>query len=264
MDTQLKTEENVSSPESSGHRFQLSDFEGPLDLLLYLIKKNEVNIYDIPIATITEQYLAFINFSTRVPLEDLTDFYLLASTLIYIKSKMLLPLEINLEDEIEDPRRELVERLIEYQKFRKLTELMHDREERTEWSLERRKIQQTLGFEQDAELWEKIEVWDLLKTFSKMMSNISPERIISLYEEVSVNEKIALIMEFIETKESFLFEELVVRRGSVMDIVCAFLAILECVKTKLIIIMQNKLFGDIRIQGRKVEPESTNAGAGEA
>jgi len=248
-DRQLDT--TVFSGGGEGHRFTLNDFEGPLDLLLFLIKKNEVSIYDIPIATITDQYLAYLAYQTRVPLEDSTEFYLLAATLIYLKSRMLLPIEVNLDDELEDPRQELVDRLIEYQKFNKLTDLMHDREDRTEWALERRKIQPSLAFGEDAGLWEQIEVWDLLKTFSGIMRNLTTERVISLYEAVSVNEKVALIMEFIESKKEFSFDDLVIRPDSLMDIVCAFLAILECVKTRLILILQNKLFGDIKIKARQ-------------
>jgi len=109
--------EDETSPASEkaqkGHQFLLDDFEGPLDLLLFLIKKNEVSIYDIPIASITVQFLEFIKNSESVELEELTEFYSLAATLLYIKSRMLLPVEIDLSDEIDDPRQDLVEKLIE-------------------------------------------------------------------------------------------------------------------------------------------------------
>src|SRR4030042_5022151 len=95
-------------------KFKLENFEGPLDLLLFLIQKSEVNIYDIPIATITEQYLAYLSYATRVDLENITEFYLMAATLLYIKSRLLLPVEVDLQDEWEDPRRELADKLIEY------------------------------------------------------------------------------------------------------------------------------------------------------
>ena len=107
--------------------FRVNDFEGPLDLLLFLIKKNEVNIYDIPIASITEQYLAYLDYSVSGDLASLTDFYALAATLLYIKSRMLLPVEIAVDDEdIDDPRKELVDKLIEYQKFKKLYPTMKE------------------------------------------------------------------------------------------------------------------------------------------
>jgi len=245
------TDEGLDSPpqgtNQDAYRFTLDDFEGPLDLLLFLIRKNEINIYDIPISQITEQYLAFIKYNTRIDLEKVTEFYVMAASLIYIKSRMLLPIEIDLEEELEDPRKELVERLIEYQKFRKLSELMAEKEQETEWALERKRMQQPLPFAQEEEMWEQIEVWDLLKTFSQIMTTLTPERIINLYEEVSINEKISLIQEYLESKGEFLFTDLIIRSDSIMEIICAFLAVLECVKVKRIRIYQNRLFGDIRI-----------------
>lgn len=231
-------------------KFILEDFEGPLDLLLFLIRKSEVNIYDIPIAQITEQYLSFLELATKNNLDDLTDFFLMAATLLLIKSRMLLPVEISFDDELEDPRQELVDRLIEYQKYKKFSELMAVKEEESEWYIERNKKQAVLPFPEDDELWEKIDVWDLLSTFSTIVSSLSTERIIDLYEEVSVNEKLSLINELLERRGEFLFTDLIVKENSSMDIICAFLAILESVKARNIIILQNKLFGDIKIKNR--------------
>ncbi|MDR2481654.1 MAG: segregation/condensation protein A [Spirochaetaceae bacterium] len=239
---------NHDEKRKKPHSFTLERFEGPLDILLYLIKKNEVNLYDIPISEITEQYLSYLKFCEKLDLDDLTDFYATAAMLLYIKSRMLLPVEFNEEDEIEDPREELVDKLIEHQKFKKLSELMEEKEREAEWVIERKKLQRSLPFD-DEKLWEKIDVWDLLKTFSNLTKNLSIERIIDLYEEVSINEKIVLIEEFIEKKGELMFTELLVRKGSLMDVVCAFLAILEAVKLRLITIYQNKMFGDILIRG---------------
>jgi segregation and condensation protein A len=227
--------------------FRINEFEGPLDLLLFLIKKNEVNIYDIPVAQITEQYLEYLRYSTALDLEDLTEFHALAATLLYIKSRMLLPVEIEADENIEDPRQELVEKLVEYQKFKKLSQLMEEKEREAEWVIERKKLQRPLPFAEDT-LWEKVDIWDLLKTFSGLMTNLSGEQIIDLYEEVSINEKIALLSELLETRRECSFADLLVRNGSVMDIVCAFLAILEAVKTRTVSIFQNRMFGDILIR----------------
>lgn len=231
-----------------GRLFRLKDFEGPLDLLLFLIRKNEVSIYDIPIASITEQYLGFLAGDEGVDLDDLTAFYSMAASLLYIKSRMLLPLEPDLEGEIEDPRRELIEKLIEYQRFKRLTDLMERKEMEVEWSVERKKIQRPLPFAVEEELWEHIDVWDLLRSFSGLVSNLSSERIIDLYEEVSINEKTALIHELLESRGSFSFTDLITRSRSMLDVVCAFLAILEAVKYKIISIYQHRLFGDISIR----------------
>jgi segregation and condensation protein A len=244
----------MNTPSAGAARsFSLNEFEGPLDLLLFLIKKNEVNIYDIPIAQITEQYMGYLCYAEELDLEEATEFYALAATLLYIKSRMLLPAELGLEDEDEDPREELVEKLIEYQKIKKLSELMEEKEREAEWVIERKKLQRTLPFMEE-ELWEKVEVWDLLKTFSRLvMTKLPGERIIDLYEEVSVNEKLTLLMEFLDEKGECGFNDLVVRKGSIMDIVCAFLAILEAVKLRMALIFQHRMFGDILIRRRPQE-----------
>jgi segregation and condensation protein A len=246
----------MEEPQSEEKQhFKLGEFEGPLDLLLFLIRKNEVNIYDIPISQITEQYLSYLEYAASVGLDNITEFYLLAATLLYIKSRMLLPVEVDLDEEFDDPRQELVDRLIEYQKYKKISELIEEKERQAEWVVERKKKQRILPFPEDERMWEELDVWDLLKTFSTIMTSISSERIIDLYEEVSINEKLSLIFEFIEKKDDFFFSDLITKDYSVMELVCAFLAILEAVKTRKIIIFQNRLFGDIRIRGRKPEPE---------
>jgi segregation and condensation protein A len=238
----------TAAGSSGGFRsFRLNDFEGPLDLLLFLIKKNEINIYDIPIAQITEQYLQYLAFVSELDLEEVSEFHALAATLLLIKSRMLLPVELDLDDEDEDPRQELVERLIEYQKLKKLSELMEEKEREAEWVIERKKLQRALPFS-DEDLWEKADVWALLKTFSSLMSSLSKERIIDMYEEVSINEKIALISELLENRGECRFTDLVIRHGSVLDIVCAFLAVLEAVKVRMVSIYQNRMFGDIIIR----------------
>jgi segregation and condensation protein A len=246
-----------------GRSFRVKEFEGPLNLLLFLIKKNEVNIYDIPIAQITEQYLGYLNYAAELDLEDLTEFHALAATLLYIKSRMLLPVDVNIEDDIEDPRQELVEKLIEYQKFKKLSELMEEKEREAEWVIERKKLQRPLPFT-DEELWEKVDVLDLLKTFSNLMNNLSDERIIDLYEEVSINEKITLMNEQLENRGECYFTDLVVRNGSIMDIICAFLAVLEAVKFRMILIFQNRMFGDILIRSRPAGSPQAELSAPEA
>lgn len=239
--------ESVGQRESAAHTVQLDQFEGPLDLLIFLIRKNEVNIYDIPIARITEQYLEVIQYATRLDLDTVTDFYVMAATLIHIKSRMLLPDEDVEEEELEDPRRELVDKLIEYQRFRKLSSLMEQREEELEYTLERRSTQPILPFDDDEEMWDQIDVWELLKTFSRLMANLNTDRLVSLHEEVTVNEKLTLIDELVDRKGEFLFSDLIRRDGSIMELVCAFIAILESARQRSIRILQNRLFGDIRI-----------------
>jgi segregation and condensation protein A len=178
-------------------------------------------------------------------LEDITEFHAMAATLLYIKSRTLLPVEMN-DDYAEDPRAELVDRLIEYQKYKKLSELMVEKEKETEWMIERKRLQHNLPFTDD-DIWEKVDIWDLVKTFSSLTINLPAERIIDLYEEITVNEKTTLLFEFLENKGECRFTELITHAGS-LDVVCAFLAVLEAAKMRLIILFQNRLFGDILIR----------------
>ena len=241
-------ESMVKTDETGSRKFRLGEFEGPLDLLLFLIKKNEINLYDIPIAEVTEQFLEYLDYAVTTDLDSLTEFYSMAADLLYIKSRMLLPVETVFDDEeLEDPRQELVDKLIEYQKYKKLSVLMEEREDDNEWSVERKKIQRVLPFEEE-ELWEQVDNWSLMKTFSKLISAYSQEQILSMYEEISVSEKITLMNEFLEDKGECFFTDLIVRKDNLMDIVCAFMAILEAVKFKMACIYQNRMFGDIKIR----------------
>ena len=246
----------VTTPETSGksadalsgfRNFRLNEFEGPLDLLLFLIKKNEINIYDIPIAQITEQYLDYLASVPVLNIDEISEFHAEAATLLLIKSRMLLPIEIDGDDDDEDPRQELVERLIEYQKFKKLSAKMEEKEKEAEWVIERKRLQRSLPFD-DEDLWEKVEVLDLLRIFMSFTSGLSKERIINLYEEVTVNEKITILMEILEKRKECQFTDLIIRSGSILDFVCAFLAILEVVKQRLVTVYQNRMFGDIVIR----------------
>ncbi len=247
--------------ENNKRKFIAGKFEGPLDLLWYLIHKSEINIYDIPIANITEQYLEYLDYAVQTDLGDLSEFYKWAAMLLNMKSKMLLPVEINYDDdEVEDPRDELVEKLIEYQKFKKLSELMEEKEDNSDWNYERSKIQRVLPFEESENEWKEVDTWELLqqmqKLFKNMVSRYSNEKILNMYEEISVNEKITLMNELFEKSNECMFTDLITRPGNEMDVICAFMAILEAVKFKMITIMQNRLFGDIKICKRTDNPES--------
>ncbi len=245
--TEAQTQEVVKT-----RTYQAGEFEGPLDLLWTLIRESKVNIYDIPIAQITEQYLEYLDYAVQTDLGDLSEFYSWAAKLIYIKSRMLLPVEVAYDDEDEeDPRQELVDTLIEYQRFKKLTALMEEQEDDSEWNFERKKIQRVLPFDDSEGMWEEVDTWELLQQmqdiFKGIMRQYSNDTILNMYEEISVNEKITLMNELLEDKKSCLFTDLLTRPGNEMDVVCSFMAILEAVKFKMITIFQNKLFGDIKI-----------------
>jgi len=239
-----------NSIKDTTQTYKLGDFEGPLDLLLFLIKKNEVNIYDIPISKITAQYLGYLEYNSEINLDNLTEFYVMATTLLYVKSCMLLPVDFDLSDEIEDPRQELVVKLIEYQKYKKLGELISEKEKDFEWEVERKKTQLVLPFNDDR-LWEEIAIWDLVKYFSSIISSLSTDKIVDFYEEFTINEKITLINEYLESKKEFPFFDLIKNSHSIMEVICSFIAMLELAKLRNIRIYQNKLFDEVII--RKVE-----------
>ncbi|MDR1786580.1 MAG: segregation/condensation protein A [Spirochaetaceae bacterium] len=229
----------------------LDAFAGPLDVLLLSIKKNQYNIFDIPIAEITEEFLEYLDYAVTCDLDRLTEFYAMAADLLYIKSRMLLPAgSLEDEEDIEDPRDELIEKLIEYQKFKQLSSLMEEKLDLEEWSFERKKIQRSLPFEEE-NLWDRVDTWALLqdmhKIFTRLTASYSSEKILDFLEEVTINEKLTLLTELLQNKGECLFAELIVRRGNMLDVVCAFMAILEAVKSKVANIYQNRMFGDIKI-----------------
>ena len=254
MEQELNNQNNSETAVATKTKraYKAGEFEGPLDLLWSLIRESKVNIYDIPIAQITEQYLEYLDYAVQTYLGYLSEFYSWAAKLIYIKSRMLLPVEVAYDDEDEeDPRQELVDTLIEYQRFKKLTALMEEQEDDSEWNFERKKIQRVLPFDDSEGMWEEVDTWELLQQmqdiFKGIMRQYSNDTILNMYEEISVNEKITLMNELLEDKKSCLFTDLLTRPGNEMDVVCSFMAILEAVKFKMITIFQNKLFGDIKI-----------------
>lgn len=250
-------EEHSEEVVAANRKFTAGQFEGPLDLLWSLIRENKINIYDIPVAEITEQYLDYLDYAVETNLQDLSEFYVWASKLIYIKSRMLLPVEVNYDDDesMEDPRTELVEQLIEYQRFKKLSLLMEEQEDQSEWSFERKKIQRLLPFEEDETQWQLMDTHALLFDMQKIFKNLTRLDYISgtlnISEDITPNEKIALMNELLEKAEECMFTDLITRPGNMLDVICAFMAILEAVKLKLADIYQHKMFGDIKICRKK-------------
>ncbi len=238
---------------------KLEVFEGPLDLLLHLIEKNKVDIYDIPITLITEQYLDYIKLMQREDMELMSEFLVMAATLLDIKSRMLLPKEINEEGEEEDPRAELVERLIEYKLYKYMSYELKDRQIDALKNLFKKPTlpKEVQNFEEPVD-YEKlvgdIDLFKLNQIFKSVMKRqtdkIDPIR--SRFgkiekDEINLEERTAEIGEFIRSHKSFSFTELLMKQCSKMDIVVTFLVILELMKTGDIRIAQDKLFDDIII-----------------
>ncbi len=226
--------------------FRTPEFEGPLDLLLYQIQKSEINIYDIPIAEITGQFLDYIEEHKDSGLKNLADFYRMAADLLYIKSKMLLPVEVEFPDEYEDPRQELVERLLEYQKFKKYTDLLTGSAVGDNFHIPRRENFFALPF-QDEDLFRGCTIDDLFSAFRNIIEKKAPTKLFNVFEEVSVKEKRAYMMELFETKDQITISEVIVHFDQPLHIICSFMAILEMAKDKVIVFQQNEPNGEIYI-----------------
>jgi len=230
------------------YRVKLSDiFEGPMDLLVHLIKKNEINIYDIPIALVTEQYLQYLGWMDALNLDYAAEFVVMASTLTHIKSRMLLPVHPEEEGEAEDPRQAIVRPLLEYLKLKSAAEQLAERPLLGEDTFTRPAQPAALAAAGDEEVI-KIGLFELIDAFQKILAGLPDEaRIEFTTDTISVKERISQIADALEVKGSLTFFELFSEQPGRGEIVVTFLAILEMVKLALIRLVQHVNSGIIRI-----------------
>ncbi len=231
------------------YEVKLDIFEGPLDLLLYLIKKNEINIYDIPIAYITEQYLRYIEMMRALDINVAGDYLVMAATLMQIKSRMLLPAPKEEEGEQEDPRKELVDRLVEYQLFKELAKYFREREEeRQDWFPRRVFPEVDEVFEPD-EIVLANNVFELLTAFSRVLHSVNDVSAVHeiVMEHYTVEEKIHELLHLLLDHRHIRVNALFARARSRLEIVAIFLAVLELVRLGEVLIRQTSPFGDIEL-----------------
>ena len=230
------------------YRVKLSDiFEGPMDLLVHLIKKNEVNIYDIPIALVTEQYLQYLEWMDLLNLEYAAEFVVMASTLTQIKSRMLLPVHAEEEGEEEDPRQAIVRPLLEYLRLKSAAEQLAERPLLGEDTFTRPAQPAARAVADDEEVI-KIGLFELIDAFQKILAGLPDEaRIEFTADTISVKERISQIVDQLEAKGSLTFFELFSEHPGRGEIVVTFLAILEMVKLALVRLVQHVNSGIIRI-----------------
>lgn len=221
-------------------------FEGPMDLLVHLIKKAEVDIYDIPIAQITEQYLAYLEWMKQMNIDFAGDFVLMASTLTHIKSRMLLPIQEG-EEEDEDPRMEITRPLLEYLRIKSAAEQLAERNLLGDKTFTRTPDADLFKEVQDDRLI-RIGLFELIDAFQSILDKVTPGHRVDLTRDrVSVQERITQLTELLEAKESLTFDELFTDHRERHDIIVTFLAILEIAKLGLLQIAQHVPTGIIRI-----------------
>ncbi|OGO78054.1 MAG: hypothetical protein A2Y23_13110 [Clostridiales bacterium GWB2_37_7] len=237
-------------------KFKLEKFEGPLDLLLHLIEKAEVDIYDIPISEIAQQYLEYLEFMQEMDLEVASEFLVMAATLVEIKSKMLLPKpkkEDNSTQEI-DPREELVQKLIEYKKYKEFTLLLKDKFEVYE-KVFYKTPEPIEDYLSDFTSITGVSTDLLAKTLNSILqknSTSSKRKYREIHREIyTVDDKIKEISRLLVVKSIFYFEELFNRKSNKYEIIVTFLAILELVKRKFITVEQYMSFDKILVKRKK-------------
>jgi len=241
-----------SSPDALPIR--LEQFEGPLDLLLHLIKKHEVNIYDIPIALITQQYLDTIRLMEELDLDVAGEYLVMAATLIHIKSKMLLPrpeTAAGVEGEEEDPRDALVRRLLAHQKFKAAAELLHEREQlrAAQWQRPDERVAAIAGDDYEPEL--EVDLFSLLNAFQSVIERAKHRpKVLLPPEQISVEARIDQLLARLSETEACGFEDLFADAHGRAALIVTFLALLEMIRLKLVRVFQSGSFGPIRVYKR--------------
>lgn len=247
--------------EGTAYRVQVGEFEGPLDLLLHLVRVNEVDVSDIPIVRITEQYNEYLDVLRELDLEIAGDYMVMAATLMHIKSRMLLPPDPeDAEEGAEDPRAELAQQLLDYQRFKQAAETLQAMDSR-------RNLIWTRDFvpeEFHGEELLAVDMFDLIKAFRGLLTRLGEEAQLHLRRErVSVADKIGWLTDVLERRSSVDLLELFSDLPTRVERIATFLAILEMLRLQLLVAFQRKAFGEIRIARVPEAADDGSAGSGE-
>ncbi len=246
-----RTTDNVKEESDSPFAVAVSNvYEGPLDLLLDLIRKQDIDIYDIPIARITEQYLAYVEKIRELDVNVAADFVYMAAVLIHIKSKMLLPRDPSAKaEELEDPRTELVNRLLEHEKFKSAAQMLLQKQQIEDAVLTNPALKEFIEAE-GAEPEIAADVIDLVKTFQQILERVRTRPVINVDEEtVTVGQMIDYLRRRLALESRPIrLKQLLMRVPSRQALVCMFLALLEMVRLQAIQVRQDHLFGEIAVR----------------
>jgi len=240
----------MDSEQTANYSIKLDIFEGPLDLLLYLIKKNEVDIYNIPIALVTEQYLEYLKMIKALNLDLAGEYLVMAATLIHIKSRMLLPPPEEPEEEEEDPRAELVRQLLEHKTFKEFASNLASRPllERDVFTRAAALPEEMEKPDSDEEELIEVSVFELIEAFHRIISQMDRKELIEIdLEKLSLTDIINEIMDQLALTKNLTFEDLLQGKRDRRRIIYTFLAILELIKLRMIKAYQTSFFGVIRI-----------------
>ena len=233
---------------------RLDAFQGPLDLLLHLIKKNEVSIYDIPVHLITKQYLAYLDLMTEMNLDVAGEFLVMAATLIHVKSRMLLPRpDPTQDDPQEDPREALMRRLLEHQKFKAAAELLHEREiqRSAQWLRPDGRVTEVIGEAPEVEI--DVDLFSLMAAFRQVLDRVRQRPNVMLPpEQMSIELRIEQLMAKVAQGEACGFEELFSDVETRAGMIVTFLALLEMIRMRLVRVFQQGNFGPIRVYKREM------------
>lgn len=233
------------------YKVELEIFEGPLDLLLYLIKRDEVDIYNIPIETITTQYMEYLEVLRMLDLNIAGEFLVMAATLMMIKSRMLLPVDERpeMEEEEEDPRWDLVRQLVEYKKFKDAAARLQDREAFQENVFSLGKETVVLEPDEPGLALQDVSLFDLIAAFKNVLKRARPETVTDVFgERFTVADKIETILAQVKRGERLLFNALFPEQATRSEIACTFLALLELIRLRQIRASQDEQFGEIVIE----------------
>lgn len=249
-------------PASEVLRIHLDQFEGPFEVLLYLIRAQEIDIFDIPIVQVTEQYLRFLELMREENLDIAGEFLVMAATLIQIKSKMILPIEVDDDEEEEldeeDPRIELVEKLLEYRKYRDLGEHLGDLYDRQQDRFARRVRPKYDVAEDEDDGYIEVSLYDLTKAVRSVLRFLREPVVQHLAAEAySVDQKVGYIEDLLAEKQSATWSELYALCRDKLEVVCYLSAILELCRMHRVRAHQQRVFGEIRLFPR--EPDSEDA-----
>ena len=244
VDNHLDGAEQTELP----YQVRIENFEGPLDLLLHLIKKNEINIYDIPIAMIAQQYLGYIEAMKDLNLNVAGEFLVMAATLLQIKSKMLLPVDETAEDEEDgpDPREELVRRLLEYKTFKEAARQLDTQERMWRDIYSRMPMPEDKTAESDEALLDNIGLFDLVDALQGILNRNPGKKLLEIIpDNLTVRDRMNVILEALEGQESIAFEALFEASCHRMVIIVTFLALLELIRLRTVRVFQAESFGPI-------------------